>query len=107
MLPCLMQGRTEHNLKITINRKKLTRVIIDQHYTENHPEINDELIIELVKKIDKRTFEIESEVNGFQYFKVEPVIHEERPYRLVLLLCICDDYLGVVNAFRVNQRNKI
>lgn len=38
----------------------------------------------------------------FSYFTVEPVLREEKPYRLILLLCFSDDYLGVINAYRVN-----
>lgn len=43
------------------------------------------------------------ERDGFEYFTVEPVELESRPYRLVLLLYVHDDFLGVVNAFRVRR----
>jgi hypothetical protein len=98
-----MAERIEYKLEITINKRKLTRVIIDQHYTENHPEMDDEIILELIKTINEETFEVEKEGNGFQYFKVEPVNLADKPYRLVLMLCIYDDFLGVINAFRVNK----
>lgn len=39
----------------------------------------------------------------FEYLRVEPVELDDKPYRLVLVLCIHDDYLGVVNAFRVSK----
>jgi len=98
-----MTERIEYKLEITINKRKLTKVIIDQHYIENHPDMDDEKILELVKTINGETFEVEKEGNGFQYFKVEPVSLEDKPYRLVLMLCIYDDFLGVINAFRVNK----
>ena len=98
-----MTGRKEYFLEITINNRNLSKVVIDQHYQLNHPEMSDDLILELVKSINKEIFEIESETNGFQYFRAEPVMYEEKPYRLILLLCLHDNLLGVVNAFRVKR----
>ena len=49
-------------------------------------------------------WDIEMERNGFQYFRVEPVIFDEKPYRLVLVMYVSDDCLGVVNAFRVERK---
>lgn len=101
-----MTERKEYLLEITINNRNLSKVVIDQHYQLKHPDMSDDLILKLVKSINKEIFEIESEVNGFQYFRAEPVIYEEKPYRLIMLLCIHDDFLGVVNAFRVNKGKK-
>ncbi len=96
--------RTEHLVQLLFNDKSIQRVLIDQHYRENHSEsINDELILELVKSLDGGNFPIEDEDElGFQYFRVEPVMYKEKAYRVVLVLYIHDDFLGVVNAFRVN-----
>lgn len=97
--------RPEYSLKIRINGRNLNRVVIDQHYKEKHAEsINDQLILELIKELDGRTFPIEEEHGEFQYFAVDPVAKDDKPYRLVLLLCISDDYLGVINAFRIDRR---
>lgn len=98
-----MTDRKEYQLKLTLNKRSISKVIIDQHYQLNHPEMSDELILELVETQNNRNIPIESEIGGFQYFKVEPVIHKDKPYRLVLLLCMNDDFLGVINAFRVNK----
>lgn len=98
-------NRPEYQLKIHINGRALTRVIIDQHYKEKHAEsITDELILELVQSLNGKTFPIEEVHGDFQYFTVEPVLKDKSPYRLVLLICITDDYLGVINAFRVDRR---
>lgn len=99
-----MQDRTEYPLKIVINKRELLRVVIDQHYKIKHPEINDELIIELVKTQDGAILNIDEQKDGFQYFTIEPVEYMDKPYRLILLLCIHDDFLGVVNAFRVRRK---
>jgi len=79
--------------------------VIDQHYKEKHSEsITDAIILELVKELDGEIFPIEIERADFQYFTAEPVFRNEAPYRLILVLYVYDDYLGVVNAFRVDRR---
>ncbi len=98
-----MSQRNEYPASLHINGRPLNRIIIDQHYRENHPDINDNLILDLVKEIDGGTYLIEREHDGFEYFRVEPVLLESKPYRLVIVMCIHDDYLGVVNAFRVTK----
>jgi hypothetical protein len=89
-----------------INGRSLNRVVIDQHYRERHSEsINDELILRLVQELDGQTYPVELTRNEFEYFTAEPVIlpgENDKPYRVVLMLCMTDDYLGVINAFRVN-----
>jgi hypothetical protein len=98
-------ARPEYTLKININGRNLNRVIIDQHYKEKHAEsINDQLILDLIQTLDGRAFPIEEVHGEFQYFTVEPVLKGNSPHRLVLLICISDDYLGVINAFRVDRR---
>jgi len=99
-----MTKRKEYPLEVTINNRKLSRVVIDQHYQLNHPDMNDDLILELVKTINCRSFPIEEEKDGFEYFTVEPVDFKNRPHRLILLLYLHDDFLGVVNAFRVGRK---
>lgn len=86
-------GRNEYPLRIRLNGLILNQVIIDQHYKEKHPDVTDEIILELVKQLDKKTYTVEIEADGFQYFRVEPVFYNQAPYRLVLLLCVGEDYL--------------
>lgn len=95
--------RPEYSLKITVNGRQLNRVVIDQHYKENHPELNDQLILELVKELNGKTYDAEAVRGDFEYFRVEPLEMNSKPYRLIFLLCIGDDFLGVVNAFRVPE----
>jgi hypothetical protein len=103
-----MVDRVEYVLPLNINGRSLRRVLIDQHYLLKHAKsIDDQLILELVKKLNHRSFRIQSESGGFQYFAVQPVSHETKHYRLVLVLCIAGDYLGVINAFRIKKRPKL
>ena len=82
----------------------MNRVVIDQHYRLKHGQsMNDEIILDLVKTLDGKKFSPEKIQGENEYFTVEPVYRLEKPYRVVLVLCLTDDYLGVVNAFRVNE----
>lgn len=100
-----MDARNEYQLKITINGRKLNRVIIDQHYQTKHSAtVDDRKILELVKTLNEEILPVDREEDGYQYFRVEPVIHNKSPYRLVLVIYIHDDFLGVINAFRVKRR---
>ena len=97
--------RPEYILKLDINGRQLNRVIIDQHYKKKHARsINDQLILELVKELNEGVFTIEEQHGEFQYFTVDLVWKNNKAYRLILLLCIAEKYLGVINAFRINRR---
>jgi hypothetical protein len=77
------------------------RVIIDPHYEARHADsINDEVILNLVKMLDGKTFTPEVERDGFQYFKTDPLLLDDVNYRLIWLLENDEIYIGVVNAFR-------
>jgi hypothetical protein len=100
-----VSDRTEYKVSTYINGRLLRRVIIDQHYRVKHAKsLNDQVILKLVRELDGGIFPVEIERGDFQYFTVEPVLKNNLPYRLVLLICITDDYLGVINAFRVRRK---
>ena len=100
----MSEKRNEYPIEIVFNGGKFNTLVIDQHYKENHSEsMNDELILELVKSLDGGTFRPDQESEtGFQYFTIEPVFHLTKAYRVILVILIGDDFLGVINAFRVN-----
>ena len=97
-----MKSRRGYKVNLTVNRKKIRRVIIDPHYEEKHGDsIDDEIILELVKTLDKQEISaVDLDDEGFSYFIVDPVYYESNPYRLVWLLHEDDDFLGIINAFR-------
>ena len=98
-----MAERKEYPLQIKINHHDIQRVIIDQHYKEKHPEVTDAIILELVQSLNGEDFPVEQQRGDFEYFTAEPVFKDNAPYRLVMVLCIFEDYLGVINAFRVDR----
>ncbi|MBI3793669.1 MAG: hypothetical protein HY280_02945 [Nitrospinae bacterium] len=96
--------RPEYLLKLTINERRIIRVVIDQHYKGKHPYLDDQMILEMLKGLDGQNFPFEEIHGDFSYFKAEPVFFDGKPYRLILLLSETDNFLGVVNAFRVPRR---
>ncbi len=101
-----MSVRSEYPLHLTINGRQLERVVIDQHYRLKHSDsMNDEIILDLVRTLDGKMLPSDRISGEFEYFTVEPVFSEEKPHRVILVLCLSDDYLGVINAFRVELKN--
>ncbi len=99
-------NRPEYELTITINAKLFTRVIIDQHYKEKLTDLDDGKILELVKTLNEQNFPSESAQGEFEYFALEPVFLRAKPYRLILVTCTEDNFIGVVNAFRMSRRSR-
>jgi hypothetical protein len=93
--------RREYSLNITFNKRCFSRVIIDSHYEKKHPEINDELVLAIVKLLDDKEIDAVDESDGFKYFAHE-LYYKNKPYRIVLTYCD-EDFLGVINTFRVRE----
>ena len=99
-------GRREYTIDtIEVNGLKIASIIIDSHYEESHGEhINDELILDLVKRLDGRREIPESQDNdGFSYF-VTLLNHNSKQFRLIWLLEDDAIYIGVINAYRDNRK---
>ena len=93
--------RREYDISIMINRRQISKVIIDPHYEEKHADcINDEIILELVKTLDGQIIEPEEESPPFSYFSRDRIPLGDKFYKLVWLLENDQIYIGVVNAHR-------
>jgi len=81
---------------IIINDRQLLEVIIDDHYEGKHKtSVTDEVILELVADLADKDFEPKQIASdGFEYYRTEPI----------WLLHPQENYVGVVNCFRVNRR---
>jgi|GEM_PF-930231 len=102
-MPSLSDRKIVYPLDLNINGRLLRHLLISHQYRSKHPDMSDEIIVDLARTLDGQRFDIEAERDGFEYFKAEPVYRNDRPYRLVLVICATNDYLGVVNAFRVKK----
>ena len=91
--------RRPHPLLVTLNKRRFDRLLIDPHYEEKHPDMTDEIIIELVKQLNETESEPVSVSDGFTYLACE-IVWQGKPYRIVLTYCE-ESFLGVINAFRV------
>jgi hypothetical protein len=100
-----VEMRNEYKFNLKINNKRISKVIIDQHYLKKHSEhMTDSLVLEIIKTLDGHYFFPITEDTEYQYFRVEPVLYNAKPYRLIFLLYIHEATLGIINCFRVNRR---
>ncbi len=89
-----------YELVVEFNSKQFGELWIDPHYEEKHRDsINDQLILELVKKVDGWLMTLSCEVRGYEFYEAEGV-YEGKVYRLILVIPPDGEYLGVRNAYR-------
>jgi hypothetical protein len=97
------EGRRVYPCDLVINKQKLTRLIIDPHFEENHGSyVNDELIWELVQQLNNRTLfpDPPKRESAYQYFTIEDIQNENKSYCLVW--CWKKEskkYIGIVNCY--------
>ncbi|MCE8163298.1 MAG: hypothetical protein I3273_03920 [Candidatus Moeniiplasma glomeromycotorum] len=92
-----------HLLKklITVNRISIKEIYIDPHWRKHEKEgISEELIIELVKLLDKKRFFFGKRYDDWVYFTNEPWFYNDKAYCLVWCLEDNQNYLEVVDCFR-------
>jgi hypothetical protein len=93
-------SRREYKTDIVVNEIRITKIIIDPHYELKHSaSITDQLILELVNRLNGRMFDIKSSDSPYFYF-AEEIILRGKNYKLVWLLEDQQMYIGVVNAYR-------
>lgn len=77
------------------------KLVIDDHYLEKHSDISDEMIIKLVKRLDRGNFRPEDQdENGFSYFVNDKMALDGKTYKLIWLLKDGELFIGVVNCYR-------
>ena len=97
----------EYAIRLTVNRRKFRRVLIDPHYEKRHPDMEDRTILSLVRTLeDAEHIAKYVTVAGFEIYVTEPVFQAEKLYRLVWTTQPSENYIGVINAFR-RKRAKI
>ncbi len=92
--------------RLVVNGKRFRRVIVDSHYEERHPELNDKTVLGVVEALSGLFFLYEKMLpSGYLVFVTEPVWADAKPYRLVWTYHPENDYLGVITCFRVRKKN--
>lgn len=95
-----MSERRIYPLFIAVNGRRITEVVIDPHYQERHPDIDDGTILALVQSLNGGRFEAKSSKNGWEYFESDSLRLRGKTYRLVWCLEQERAHLGVINCFR-------
>lgn len=100
-----MSGQRTYEIKpIFVNGIKITQVVIDSHYEENHRDyMSDDLILKLVVELDGRRELPDTKTDRYAYFATLIELNEKQ-YRLIWLLDDHAIYIGVVNAYRDKRR---
>ena len=94
-------ARRSFRIKIEVNNRSISELIIDSHYEIKHTaSISDRLIIELVQLLDDGDFSPESRSRGFEYFATDISDAAGKAYRLIWLMEDGESYIGVINAHR-------
>jgi len=93
-------------LHIVVNGIHFSKVEIDDHYEEAHADhMDDKIILELVRGLNRQIFDPVKEYDdGLKVFVTEPVMWNQKPYRLVWFYYDHSQVLNVRTAFRVRRR---
>lgn len=96
-----MVNRREYEISITVNSRRITKVVIDDHYEDKHrASVSDGLILRLVGLLDGGVFPVQDRNEAFEYFVTDRLKLDSKFYKLVWLLEGDELYIGVVNAYR-------
>lgn len=94
-------NRREYDIRIIVNGRPITKVIIDAHYEVKHGDsVSDEVILELVKLLNGGVFPVQEKRGPFDYYVTDKIKLGVRLYKLIWLLEDHELYIGVVNAYR-------
>ena len=87
---------------ITVNGRKIRRIIVDTH-VRKHKDITDDLILDLVRQLD-RSEQVPDDIKGsYEYFSSLLYVGLKK-YRLVWLLEDGEIYIGVITAYRDKRK---
>lgn len=95
-----MVERRRYAVLLVVNGRKILEVIIDPHYEERHPDISDDLILKLVRRLSGSNFSSKSRTNHWTYYSHDQVDEDGKKYRLVWCLEDGSSFLGIINCYR-------
>jgi hypothetical protein len=94
--------KKNYPLNLEVNGYQFSQVDISQHYKEKHPDITDELILELLKLfVDKRTFQPDKLTTDF--FVLEKILHQDKKYKLVWQIKNKNTFI-IVNCYQIRKK---
>ena len=98
----LKEEKKTYSLSLEVNGYSFQQVDISQHYKEKHPDITDELILELLKIfVDKKDFQPDKQTAD--YFVLEKILHHDKKYKLIWQIKDKNTFI-VVNCYRIKKK---
>jgi len=98
----MSEEKKTHSLSLETNGYSFQQVEISQHYKKKHPDITDELILELLKLfVDKRDFQPDKLTTD--YFVLEKILNLGKKYKLVWQIENGKTFI-VVNCYRIRKK---
>jgi len=88
---------------INVNGCTITKVIVDSH-VRKHPDITDDIILDLVRTLDGGDFRPADVKPPFEYY-VNLEFLGDKQYRIVWLLDQHEIYIGVVTVYRDERKS--
>ncbi len=95
-----MGERRSYAANIIVNGRNINEVVIDPYFETKHSDINDALILELVKYLDGKEFLPEEYDGAWEYFVLDRLEHQRKLYRLVWCMRDHHMFIGIINCFR-------
>jgi hypothetical protein len=96
--------RRSYQISMVFNGIYINKLIIDGHYEEKHPEMSDDIILNLIKNLNGCLRKPVQKREEFSYYVEDPALFNDKPYRLIMVSEEGKQYLGIVNAFRVKEK---
>lgn len=91
---------------LLINGRLINEIIISSHYEEKHSYLDDEIILELVKQLDNKRFDIEEEKDNWEYFSYSPLFYQNKTYKIVGCFENNSSFLGIRTCYRYKKYEK-
>ncbi len=87
-------------MRLVVNGRQVTEVVIDPHYEIKHPDIHDALVLELVRGLDGKEFQPAEREGDWEFFMLDRITLRGKQYRLIWCMQDASPFLGVINCFR-------
>jgi len=78
-----MMRRRRYQMHLVVNGRLIEEVVIDPHYEVKHPDIDDGLILELVRRLDGKEFQSEERQGEWEFYMLDRIGYRGRQYQPV------------------------
>lgn len=85
-----------------MNRRLFTKVVVDPH-VRKHPDVTDDIILDLVRELDGGEFRPDDVKPPFEYY-VSLEYLADKQYRIVWLLHQEEIYIGIITVYRDERK---